>query len=86
MSKISKVARLGIAIQGLAMIDMLMCVFLSKPVSDIWMILFVCGIILTIVPEIIGAIMRKEKSSKKSILIVVVSFVIVLLLMQFFEL
>lgn len=86
MSKISKVARLGIAIQGLAMIDMLMCVFLSKPVSDIWMILFVCGIILTIVPEIIGAIMRKEKISKKSILIVVVSFVIVLLLMQFFEL
>lgn len=86
MSKISKVARLGIAMQGLAMIDMLMCAFLLKPVSDIWMILFVCGIILTLVPEIIGAIMRKEKSSKKLILIVVVSFVIVLLLMQFFEL
>jgi len=65
MMKISKIARLGLGMQGLSMIAIPICVFLSKPVSDIWDILFVCGALLAIVPEITGAIKRKEKSSFK---------------------
>lgn len=61
MSKISKIARFGLVLQGLVLIAILICVFLLKPVSDVWAILFVCGMLLAFVSEIFGAIKRKEK-------------------------
>ena len=57
----SKIARLGLAIQGLSMIAVLICVFLLKPVSDLWSFLFESGALLAVISEIMGAIKRKEK-------------------------
>lgn len=77
-----KISRLGLVIEGLSIIAILICVFISKPVSDIWFVLLMCGTFFSVVPEIIGAIKRKEKSNIGTILILLIPLVIFSLLMM----
>lgn len=77
-----KISRLGLLIEGLSVIAIIICVILSKPVSIIWIVLFICGMLFAIVPGIVCAIKQKEKSSIKSLIIVLALFIACSLLMQ----